>query len=102
MAGLEDLGSMLGMEPSKKPEKRKGYDGNTIRLRVRTEKRRGKLLSIIWGFKSHPMEMNRLLTLLKKQLGAGGQIVDATIELQGDHVARVIDILSGEGYSIGK
>ncbi len=106
MPGLEDLASMLGM-PERKAEqasttpKRVGHDGQVLRLRVRVEKRRGKPVTIAWGFFSHPAELNRLLSLMKKSLGAGGQIVDQTIEMQGDHVQRIKDLLIKEGYRVG-
>lgn len=109
MPGLEDLASMLGMpEPDKnKPtakadDKRRGHDGQVLQLRVRVEKRRGKPVSIAWGFFSHPMELNRLLTLFKKTLGAGGQLVDQTIEMQGDHAERMKKVLEAEGYRLKK
>ena len=46
------------------------------------------------------MELNRLLTLFKKSLGAGGQLADQSIEMQGDHVERIKKILSDEGYKV--
>jgi translation initiation factor 1 (eIF-1/SUI1) len=46
------------------------------------------------------MELNRLLTLCKKTLGAGGQLVDQTIEMQGDHAERMKKLLQGEGYNV--
>ncbi len=108
MPGLQDLAKLLGTEESlpekgnEKSEARRGHDGNVLRIRVRAEKRRGKFVSIAWGFFSHPMELNRLLSLFKKTLGAGGQLVDQTIEMQGDHVSRMIEILVKEGYKAGK
>lgn len=109
MADLKDLASLLGMpepdatKPSSKPDdKRRGHDGQVLQLRVRVEKRRGKPVSIAWGFFSHPMELNRLLTLFKKTLGAGGQLVDQTIEMQGDHAERMKKLLEAEGYRLKK
>lgn len=103
MPGLDELGSLLGMLEKPKQDdtkKRVGHDGQVLQLRVRTEKRRGKLVTIVWGFFSHPMELNRLLTLFKKSLGAGGQIVDQSIEMQGDHIVRIKKILSDELYKV--
>lgn len=103
MPGLDELGSLLGMPEKPKHEdtkKRVGHDGQVLQLRVRTEKRRGKLITIVWGFFSHPMELNRLLTLFKKSLGAGGQLADQSIEMQGDHVDRIKRILIDEGYKV--
>ncbi len=104
MPGLQDLASLLGVpEPDGQAptsEKRRGHDGHVLNLRVRVEKRRGKPVTIAWGFFSHPMELNRLLTLFKKALGAGGQLVDQTIEMQGDHAERMKKVLQGEGYNV--
>lgn len=104
MPGLQDLASLLGVpEPTStdtKPEKRRGHDGQVLNLRVRVEKRRGKPVTIAWGFSTHPMELNRLLTLCKKTLGAGGQLVDQSIEMQGDHAERMKKLLQGEGYNV--
>jgi len=62
MPGLQDLASLLGVPESQhqepKPEKRRGHDGQVLNLRVRVEKRRGKPVTIAWGFFSHPMQEN--------------------------------------------
>lgn len=106
MADLKDLASLLGItEPTnadakKAVDKRLGHDGQVLRIKLRIEKRRGKPVSIAWGFFSHPMELNRLLTLFKKALGAGGQLVDQTIEMQGDHLQRMKKVLEEEGYKV--
>jgi len=105
MASLKDLGALLGSQPqgeSSKPtdkvEARRGFDGEVIRLKAFTQKRRGKTFTIVNGFKSHPMELNRLLDFFRKKLGTGGQIVDQTLEFQGDHVQRITPLLKAEGY----
>jgi len=101
MAGLEDLASLMGMQPQdkKKDAKKRGYDGTVMRIRVRTEKRRGKLITIAWGFQSKPRDLETLLAKCKAALGAGGQVTDNTLELQGDHKTRMIDLLKQEGYA---
>jgi len=81
---------------------RLGYDGLPYRIRVRVEKRRGKPITIVWGFQSNPKELDRLLALCKKQLGAGGQVTDNALELQGDHIQRIKDILISQGYAFLK
>lgn len=104
MAGLKDLASMLGMEePSEqKPVNKKGYDGNTVILKVRVEQKRGKKLTVISGFQSHPKELHDLLATFKKSLGTGGQVTDNKIEIQGDHRERVIKVLEKENYKVKK
>ncbi|NQW29675.1 MAG: translation initiation factor [Ignavibacteria bacterium] len=104
MAGLKDLGSLLNLTEfasQPEPEKKRGYNGNVMRIKVRMEKRRGKTLTIVWGFSTHPVEMIRLLDVFKKKLGAGGQILDKQIEIQGDHVDRIKQLLKTEGYTLG-
>jgi len=104
MPGLEDLGKMLGVEPTPKDKdnRKRGYDGQVMVLKVRIEKRRGKPVTIVWGFQSKPRELDDLLALCKKTLGAGGQVTDNAIELQGDHLVRVKEILKGAGYAVPK
>ncbi len=102
MPGLEDLGKLLGMEqPEQKPDSRKrGYDGRVVVLKVRVEKRRGKPITIVWGFQSTPQELADVLATCKKTLGAGGQVTDNALELQGDHVVRVKEILADAGFKV--
>jgi len=104
MADLKDLASLLGVTPTDKDttadKRKRGYDGNVVRLKVRTEKRRGKVVTIAQGFQSHPKELHDLLALLKKTLGTGGQVTDNALELQGDHVERISSILKEQGWSI--
>lgn len=99
--GLEDLGALMGMEPMKPTDnKKRGYDGNIVVVKVRTEKRRGKLVTIAWGFESKPKELDALLAICKKTLGAGGQVVDNSLEIQGDHVERMKQLLKSEGWAV--
>lgn len=102
MPGLEDLASLLGMESPKKDSQTRGYDGEIVRLKVRVEKRRGKTVTIVWGFQSKPGELDRVLGICKKQLGAGGQVADNSLELQGDHAIRVRELLVDEGFIFAK
>ncbi len=99
--GLEDLGALMGMEPKKPTDnKKRGYDGNVVVVKVRTEKRRGKLVTIAWGFESKPKELDALLATCKKTLGTGGQVVDNSLEIQGDHVERMKQLLKSEGWAV--
>lgn len=102
--GLEDLAALTGMTPAEptKPTKKLGYDGKVVVVRVRTEKRRGKDVTIIWGFNSHPKELHDILATCKKTLGTGGQVTDNAIELQGNHVERAKDIVRAAGFAVQK
>jgi translation initiation factor 1 len=62
--------------------------------------RKGKAVTVISGV---PMEGVALLALvkeLKKLCGSGGTFKDGLIELQGDHVDKVIARLQLDGYTV--
>lgn len=70
-------------------------------LKVRLEKRkRGKLVTVISGFDCSSAQLQGTLSHLQSQCGAGGSIDQQQIELQGDHTARVPDLLTARGYRI--
>jgi len=101
MPGLEDLASLMGMDKPNKPEgKKTGYDGKVVVVKVRTEKRRGKMITIVYGFNSHPKELHDLLAQFKKAFGTGGQVTDNAIEIQGDHVERAKQIVRDAGFAV--
>ena len=81
---------------------RVGYDGNVYVVKVRTEKRRGKVVTIAWNFQAHPKDLHDLLAQCKKSFGTGGQVVDNSIELQGDHVEKLKVLLTEMRYKVGK
>jgi translation initiation factor 1 len=75
-------------------------DKATQELTVRTDTRRyGKQMVLIEGLDSDT-EMESLASDLKSSLGTGGTVKDGRIELQGDHEARVRDLLVEKGYSV--
>ena len=70
-------------------------------LKVRLDKRkRGKLVTVIAGFRCSVEQIEATLSALKSQCGAGGTIDEGNIELQGDHTARVPQLLINRGYRI--
>lgn len=70
-------------------------------LKVRVDKRkRGKLVTVITGFTCSAAQMQQTLSHLQSQCGAGGTIDEQSLELQGDHTARVPSLLLARGYRI--
>jgi translation initiation factor 1 len=70
-------------------------------LKVRLDKRkRGKLITVIAGFRCSEAQLQETLSALKSQCGAGGTIDEQNIELQGDHTARVPQLLINRGYRV--
>ncbi|GAA0670246.1 translation initiation factor [Natronoarchaeum mannanilyticum] len=75
-------------------------DRASQRLTVRTESRRyDKPVTIIEGFEGGT-DVGELASKLKSAMGTGGTTKERAIELQGDHVDRVQDLLEDEGYQI--
>lgn len=69
-------------------------------LSVRVDSRRyGKPVTVVSGFDSSA-NLKELASTLKRTLACGGTIEDNRIELQGDHRARVPDLLRERGYDI--
>ncbi|MFC4357244.1 stress response translation initiation inhibitor YciH [Halobium salinum] len=69
-------------------------------LTVRTDTRRyGKAMTIIEGFEDGE-DLRELASSLKRSLACGGTVEGDTIELQGNHVARVPDLLREHGYAV--
>jgi predicted translation initiation factor SUI1 len=87
-------------ERASKPRWKTGYDGNVYVVKVRTEKRRGKTVTIAWNFQAHPKDLHDLLALCKKKLGTGGQVTDNALELQGDHVEKLKGLLMERGFKV--
>lgn len=60
--------------------------------------RGGKTVTIISGFEHSPATLTALAKQLKAQCGTGGTAKGNTIEIQGDHVQPLLDLLAAKGY----
>lgn len=68
------------------------------RIRVRSDKRRyGKVVTLVDGFKD--VDVHKIAKELKRRLACGGTSKNDKIELQGDHVRKVKDVLTNMGFS---
>ncbi|MBX3405640.1 MAG: translation initiation factor [Phycisphaeraceae bacterium] len=72
-------------------------------VRVRREKRNGKVVTVVVGFAPRSDRTDDLPALLKHfrgTFGTGGTVsrAEGTIELQGDHRDKVIEHLKSLGY----
>ncbi|WIV65702.1 translation initiation factor [Natrialbaceae archaeon AArc-T1-2] len=71
------------------------------RLSIRIERRRyDKPVTIVEGFDLSDDELQSIASDLKKAVGAGGTVDDGRVELQGDHRARVPELLRERGYDV--
>ena len=69
-------------------------------VKVFTVRRRfGKLMTIVEGIDEHDIDIKELTKTLKAKCACGGTAKKGQIELQGDHKARVKEVLSEMGFS---
>lgn len=69
-------------------------------LRIQTSRkgRGGKTVTVISGLQHSPESLNTLCKQLKSQCGTGGAVKEDTIEIQGDHRPKLLEVLQGFGY----
>lgn len=81
----------------------------TIRLRIEKAGRGGKTVTVADGLLGAKADAAALLSTLKKAFGGGGALRDSktpdgtpcfALELQGDHLARLADLLRDRGYRV--
>ena len=84
-------------------EQKVWLDPSKQTARVMLEKRKkGKVVSVVRGLLAKDNDLQSLLTKLKNSCGAGGTIDSDSLEIQGDHVSKILSILKEIGYRIGK
>ncbi len=68
------------------------------KIKISTEKKKfGKTATIISGFETG-MDVKKIAKALKEELACGGTFKDNIVELQGDHVKKVKQILVKLGF----
>jgi len=68
---------------------------------ISVDKRRyGKMMTIVDGINPHELDIDSLITKLKKKCASGGTIKDGRIELQGDHRSKVKEALEEMGFIV--
>lgn len=68
-------------------------------VRVSRERRSGgKWVTIVSGLNPKASDLPAMLKSFKRDLGAGGTVVEDRIELQGDHREKVLAALRTLGY----
>lgn len=70
-----------------------------LRVSLDRKARRGKAVTLVTGFVGPEGALGRIGKRLKAACGVGGSVKDNEIVLQGDHRAKVIDLLVKDGYT---
>ena len=70
----------------------------TVRIAVEKRKR-GKVVTVLRGLASDDA-LPDLLKSLKNACGAGGTLTSEGLEIQGDHAARIAELLRAQGYRL--
>jgi len=90
----------LANEDAATQAKRKLGEGQEVRVFLDKKARRGKAVTVIEGLRLSTEMRDKLAKTLKQKCSSGGTAERDTIELQGDHVARVVEYLKQERFKV--
>lgn len=71
-----------------------------VRVSRETKGRGGKAVTVVKGLVLGSLELAALGKQLKAACGSGGTVKDGVIEIQGDHVEKVMAALKGQGHTV--
>jgi len=103
MASLADLLKTQNPELQKKAEsvqKENLKKEKSVKLYLDSKKRVGKVVTIIEGVQMHPQGIEDLAAKIKKSCGTGGTVKGKNIEIQGDFIKKVTELLGKEGILV--
>jgi translation initiation factor 1 len=69
-----------------------------LKIEVSRKGKGGKTVTIVSGFQVSLDTLTSLTKVLKNQCGAGGAMKDNSIEIQGDHRQKLLEIVTKLGY----
>uniref|UniRef100_A0A7C4S863 Protein translation factor SUI1 homolog n=1 Tax=Geoglobus ahangari TaxID=113653 RepID=A0A7C4S863_9EURY len=73
-------------------------DQQQITIKV-VKRRYGKEVTLIEGINKSEINLEELAKFLKSKLACGGTVKNNVIELQGNHVSRVKELLIKKGFN---
>lgn len=68
------------------------------RVSRQSKGRGGKTVTLVKGLALDPVALAALGKQLRTACGSGGTMKDGVLEVQGDHVERIVDELGKQGY----
>jgi translation initiation factor 1 len=72
----------------------------TVRISREVKGRGGKAVTVVRGVPLDDAGLTQLGKALRTACGAGGTVKDGVIELQGDHVERIMPLLKAKGWTV--
>lgn len=69
-----------------------------LKIEASRKGRKGKTVTVISGFQTSNETLEKLVKQLKTQCGSGGTLKEDTIEIQGEHTEKLVEILTKLGY----
>jgi len=108
LTDLSNLGTLLSAndrdqiarEEAAKKAKRKIGEGQDVKVTLDKKARRGKAVTMISDLHLSSEMRDKLAKELKQKMSVGGTVYEDVIELQGDHVARVVEYLKQNGFTV--
>lgn len=85
-------------EPILEEAEEKLSQKNPLLVIVDKKGRNGKVATIIEGFTISQHQVEEIARKIKQQLGIGGSVREGEILVQGDHLVKVIEILTDLGF----
>lgn len=73
-----------------------------LRLRVETQGRAGKVVTVVEGFVGRPQDLDQLGRRIKAYCGSGGSVKEGRILMQGRLAEKIRTGLQQWGYKIAK
>ncbi len=71
-----------------------------VRVSRETQRRGGKSVTVIKGVMLGATALAQLGKQLKTACGSGGTVKDGVLEVQGDHVVLVMEVLKKQGWTV--
>ena len=95
-ASTADLAANVKAIAQAKADAQKAKD--VVRVSRETKGRGGKAVTLVSGISLPEKDLDALGKQLKASCGSGGTVKDGVIEVQGDHIDRLVALLVAQGY----